>query len=115
MLKAWRCFKCPSDGSGPYLLNGTPVPGAPLCYGLNQYFYYDPATLTFSPSYRAFAAAIPRPTSKIFVAEVGSNLGRELLRPNNPLPHHGTFDRHRAGATYLYADGHARWHKQPDG
>ena len=49
------------------------------------------------------------------MAEVNSNLGREVLRPNNPLPHRGTFDRHKGGATYLYADGHAKWHKLPDG
>src|SRR3569833_2824505 len=94
-VKNLPVFKCPSDASGPFLLGGTPVPGAPLSYGLNQYFYYDPATLAFSPNYRATVAGIPRPSSKIFVAEVNSNLGRELLRPNSPLPHRGTFDRHK--------------------
>jgi len=114
-IKSLAVFKCPSDGSGPFVQNGAPIPGVPLCYGLNQYMYYDPATLAFNPNYRPTVPGLPRPASKIFVAEVNSNLGRELLRPNNPLPHRGTFDRHKGGANYLYADGHAKWHKQPEG
>ncbi len=120
-----QIHKCPSDASGlptaklPLGVNGDGAPLQPLSYCLNRYFYYNRSTTpySFSPSAGYPLASIPAPSSKIFVAESASALGRELIGPSNlslvtagqpPL-----FTRHRAGGTYMYADGHAKWHKMP--
>ena len=114
--------KCPSDSTGIATKltlgkNGDGQTLAPLSYALNRYFFYDTATWSFNPAAGWALAAIPSPSNRIFVAESASFLGRELIGPSNlSLVSNGQpplFTRHTAGGIYLYADGHAKWHKMP--
>jgi prepilin-type N-terminal cleavage/methylation domain-containing protein/prepilin-type processing-associated H-X9-DG protein len=120
--KNTQIHKCPSDGSGipaalPLKVNGAGQPLQPLSYSLNRYFFYNYSTFTFSPAAATPLAAISMPASRIFVAESVSSLGRELIGPSNlSLVTNGEpplFTRHSSGAVYLYADGHAKWHRMP--
>lgn len=123
--KNTQVHKCLSDSSGlpPQLtlgVNGAGEPLQPLSYSLNRYFFYDTTTspnCTFRPAAGWLLAAIPSPANRIYIVESASVLGRELIGPGNmnlvlngqpPL-----FRRHKEGAIYLYADGHAKWHKRP--
>jgi len=117
-----QIHKCPSDGSGiPTALtlkvNGAGQPVQPLSYALNRYFFYNYSTFTFSPAAANALASIPTPANRIFVTESVSSLGRELIGPSNlNLVTNGQpplLTRHTAGGVYLYADGHAKWHKMP--
>jgi prepilin-type N-terminal cleavage/methylation domain-containing protein/prepilin-type processing-associated H-X9-DG protein len=107
-IKNAQVMKCPSDGSGNPLLNGSAVPGAPLSYALNYYFY---RTLTAfrGNSDGGSLAEIQAPASKIYIAEVASNAGIELVRPDRL----DALTRHREGSNYLYVDGHSKWHRMP--
>jgi prepilin-type N-terminal cleavage/methylation domain-containing protein/prepilin-type processing-associated H-X9-DG protein len=122
--KNTQVHKCPSDGSGipaqlPLRVNGAGQPLQPVSYALNRYFFYDQSVSPpkFNPATGYTLAAITAPASKIFISESSSNLGRELIGPSNmnlvvngqpPL-----FRRHKEGGVYVYADGHAKWHKRP--
>ena len=120
--KNTQLHKCPSDGSGiptklPLGVNGAGQPLAPLSYALNRYFFYDSNSWSFNPGAGWALAAIPTPSNRIFVTESASFLGRELIGPSNlNLVVNGQpqlFNRHSGGGIYLYADGHAKWHKMP--
>ena len=120
--KNTQIHKCPSDASGiPTALtlkvNGAGQALQPLSYALNRYFFYDYNTFKFNPAAATALASIPMPASRIFVAESVSSFGRELIGPSNlNLAPKGTpplFTRHSGGGIYLYADGHAKWHKMP--
>ena len=58
-----------------------------------------------------------RPQNRIFTAESIASQGRELIGPSNLLDANNLtlplFARHSGGGVYLYADGHAKWHKRP--
>jgi prepilin-type N-terminal cleavage/methylation domain-containing protein/prepilin-type processing-associated H-X9-DG protein len=119
--KSLQIHKCPSDSSGiptqlTLKVNGQGQALQPLSYALNRYFFYD-ASFKFSPAAGTMLASIPAPASKIYIAESVSSLGRELIGPSNlNLAPGGTpplFQRHRSGGNYVYADGHAKWHKMP--
>ena len=114
--------KCPSDGTGlptnlPLGKNGDGQPLQPLSYALNRYFFYDASTWGFNPAAGWALASIPSPANRIFVCESTSFLGRELIGPGNlSLVVNGQpllLNRHSEGGIYLYADGHAKWHKRP--
>ena len=107
-VKNLKIMKCPSDASGPRLNGATLVPGEPLSYGVNQYFYRTPVN-SFHSGWGLPLASVPRPASKIYVAEVASSKGIELVRPDR----FDGFRRHKEGSSYLYLDGHAKWHKMP--
>lgn len=120
--KSTQIHKCPSDATGlpaalPLRVNGNGQPLQPLSFALNRYFFYDISSFTFRPAAAYALVAIARPASKLFVVESASVLGRELIGPNNlSLVTNNTpplFRRHRDGSTYVYADGHAKWHKMP--
>lgn len=107
-IKSLKVFKCPSDSTGVPLAGGVPLPGEPLCYGLNQYFYRTPPN-NFHSGYGMSLPEIPSPSAKIYVAEVASVKSIELVRPDR----YDAFRRHKEGSNYLYVDGHAKWHKMP--
>ena len=123
--KNLQIHKCPSDASGlPTALtnkvNGAGQPLQPLSYALNRYFFYDFSVTPpkFNPAAGTTLASIVAPANRIFVAESVSSLGRELIGPSNLNNITGTtpdklFTRHSDGGTYMYADGHAKWHKMP--
>jgi prepilin-type N-terminal cleavage/methylation domain-containing protein/prepilin-type processing-associated H-X9-DG protein len=120
--KNTQVHKCPSDSTGipaalPLRVNGAGQPLQPVSYALNRYFFYDISTYTFKPAAAYTLAAISVPSSRIFIAESASVLGRELIGPSNlSLVSGGNpaiFNRHKEGGVYVYADGHAKWHKRP--
>jgi len=120
--KNTQLHRCPSDGTGipaklPLGVNGAGQPLQPLSYALNRYFFYDATTWGFNPAAGWALASIPSPANRIFVTESASTLGRELIGPGNlNLAVNGQpqlFNRHSGGGVYLYADGHAKWHKMP--
>ena len=120
--KSLQIHKCPSDSTGiPTQLtlgvNGAGQPLQPLSYALNRYFFYDISTFTFKPAAAYTLSSIARPSSRIFITESVSKLGRELIGPSNlSLVSNGQpplLKRHREGGVYVYADGHAKWHKMP--
>ena len=117
-----QIHKCPSDASGipaalPLGVNGAGQPLQPLSYALNRYFFYDYSTFKFNPAAGTALAAIVAPANRLFVVESVSSFGRELIGPSNlSLVANGRpplFTRHSSGGVYLYADGHAKWHKMP--
>ncbi len=120
--KNLQIHKCPSDASGlpsalTFKVNGTGQPLQPLSYALNRYFFYDYSTFKFNPAASTALAAIIAPANRIFVTESVSSLGRELIGPSNLSLTTGgqppLMSRHSGGGVYLYADGHAKWHKLP--
>ena len=122
--KSTQIHKCPDDSTGiptqlPLGVNGDGKPLQPLSYALNRYFFYDYSTFKFNPAAGTPLSAIVAPSSRIFVTESVSNLGRELIGPSNlkngaaTVLTAGLLTRHTGGGVYLYADGHAKWHKMP--
>jgi prepilin-type N-terminal cleavage/methylation domain-containing protein/prepilin-type processing-associated H-X9-DG protein len=107
-IKNYQVLKCPSDSSGNPLLSGAPIAGYPLSYALNYYFYRTLNGFRGNQS-GGTLAEIMSPASKIYVGEVASVKGIELVRPDR----RDALNRHRDGSNYLYADGHAHWHKMP--
>jgi prepilin-type N-terminal cleavage/methylation domain-containing protein/prepilin-type processing-associated H-X9-DG protein len=104
---------CPSDPSGtPKDATGAAYVGKPLSYALNTFFYNTPEGKFFGTNYKggAIYARMPNPASKIYVAEVQSDQGTELVNPSRPLG----LKRHSLGGNYLYADGHAKYHRMPN-
>lgn len=108
-VKNVQIMKCPSDGTGNPIKNGKTVPGVPLSYALNFYFYSTTAGARFSGPYVTLAE-IQRPASKIFITEVSSSLNQELVRPDRWKD---GLRRHRDGSNYVLVDGHAKWHRLP--
>jgi len=120
--KSLQIHQCPSDSSGlpaalPLKVNGAGQPLHPLSYSLNRFFFYDVSTFAFKPAAAYTLAQITAPSSKLFIVESASSLGRELISPGNlSLVVNGQpllLNRHRGGGTYVYADGHAKWHLRP--
>lgn len=123
--KNLQIHTCPSDSSGidhaklTLGVNGDGKPLQPVSYALNRYFFYDLSAGKFSPTAGWALAAIGSPSNRIFIAESGSILGRELIGPSNlsltPVTNGSVklFNRHTDGGIYLYADGHAKWHRRP--
>lgn len=107
-LKNTKVLKCPSDSSGNPVVGGAQILGEPLSYGLNYYFYRTLSGFRGN-SNGGTLAEIQAPASKIYITEVQSNKGIELVRPDR----YDALMRHRDGASYLYVDGHTKWHKMP--
>lgn len=110
--KSFSIFKCPEDYSGPYInpSTNTVVPGEPLSYALNYYFYRrldgfhggeDGGNL----------GLIPNPSGKLFIVESASNLSREIVNPASNRS--AGLYRHLKGSNYIYADTHAQYHRSP--
>lgn len=110
-IKNTAAFVCPDDDSGTPVAGGVSYPGKPISYALNTYFYSTPAGSFFGAAYDGSAtyAKLKNTASKIYIGEVQSNQGTELVNPGRPL----SLVRHSGGSNYLYADGHAKWHKLP--
>lgn len=120
--KNLQIHKCPSDTSGlpsqlPLGVNGSGERLQPLSYGLNRYFFFKPDDFKFSPAAGWTLSSIGVPANRVFIVESASVLGRELVGPSNLSLVNGgqppLFRRHNEGAIYVYADGHAKWHKMP--
>ncbi len=111
-IKNTEVFRCPDDSSGaPKDTAGMIYQAKPISYALNTFFYNTPEGKFFGTNYKGGAvyARMPNPASKIYIAEVQSDQGTELVNPSRPL----ALKRHSLGGIYLYADGHAKWHKMP--
>ncbi len=108
-VKNTAFFKCPSDFSGNPLASGTPVPGFPLSYALNYYFYRRPGGVSNFALTGGSMSEITFPANKIFIAESQSKADREIVRPDR----FAGFERHSSGSMYVYADTHAHYHKMP--
>ena len=117
-----QIHKCPSDSTSiptalPLGVNGSGAKLQPLSFALNRYFFYDLSTFKFSPVAAYAEAAITSPSNKLYIVESVASLGRELIGPSNlSLVTNGQpplLNRHKDGATYLYADTHVKWRKRP--
>ena len=116
--KSIDIFKCPDDSTGLAIYpagSGTKVPGKPLSYALNLYFFSQPNSVRRFSTTGGSMSEITASASKIFVAESSSNSNFELMRPDRYKAPDGTvtLERHLLGANYVYADTHAKYHKMP--
>jgi prepilin-type processing-associated H-X9-DG protein len=111
-IKNTDVFKCADDGTGNPSAGGVKYVGKPISYALNTFFYNTPEGKFFGTNYNGSAsyAKMPNPASKIYIGEVESGRGQELINPSRPW----ALGRHSLGSNYLYADGHAKWHKMPN-
>lgn len=110
--KSYNVFLCPTDNSGPYInpATSTKVPGYPLSYALNYYFYRRPDGF-FGGVSGGSLSDVTAPSQKLFVVESASNLSREIV---NPASNRATgLFRHDKGGNYVYADTHAHYHRAP--
>jgi len=109
-------YACPADKSGPFISAGVAAPGAVLSYGLNYYFYAQPTGVRRFTKNGGGLSEIPSPLSQILLGETASALGNELIRPDEFLAPDGTitYERHRGGANYVFADGHLEFHEMPN-
>lgn len=98
-------FKCSVDNSG----GPGGVPGKPLCYGLNYYFYRQPNGVARFSLTGGNLSELANTSQKIFICETASNSGREILRPDR----FGGFERHAQGSMWVMADTHAKFHTMP--
>ncbi len=98
-------FKCPDDSSG----GPGGVPGKPLCYALNYYFYRQLNGVARFSLTGGSSSEITNVAEKIFIAETKSNSNREIVRPDRNLG----FERHARGANYVWADIHVKFHVMP--
>lgn len=98
-------FACPEDSSGL----PTGIKGAQLSFALNYYFFRQPGGVNRLTLSGGSMSEITTPASKIFIAESASNSNREIVRPDR----FAGFERHVQGASYVYADTHAHFHKMP--
>lgn len=123
-IKSTDVFLCPNDDSGNGKTGSSStdptLAGKPLSYALNKFFYRRNTGNFFGTSYDGGAtySMMKNPASKIYVAEVYSVQAAELLAPSDAVAPSGykvgSLARHSDGANYLYADGHAKWHKLPN-
>jgi prepilin-type N-terminal cleavage/methylation domain-containing protein len=109
-VKNYNVFKCPEDNSGPLKNGATVVPGLPLSYALNFYFFRTPLGFFGSVSGGPLTA-VTQPSGRIFVVESASNISQELVSPR-PSRSIG-LSRHMVGSNYVYADTHAHYHRTP--
>jgi prepilin-type N-terminal cleavage/methylation domain-containing protein/prepilin-type processing-associated H-X9-DG protein len=108
--KNTRIFACPSDGSGaPKNSSGQPIPGEPLSYALNYYFYRQPGGVARFATSGGSLTELTAPSSKIFVAESAWAQNREIVRPDRAQG----FERHGKGSNWVMADTHAKYHLMP--
>jgi prepilin-type N-terminal cleavage/methylation domain-containing protein/prepilin-type processing-associated H-X9-DG protein len=122
-IKSTDAFRCPDDDSGNGTVGnvaGAPrLVGQPLSYALNKFFYNTNTGKHFGTNYDGSATytMMKNPASKIYIAEVYSVQAIELVTPSDSVApagyRTGPLSRHNAGSNYLYADGHAKWHKTP--
>lgn len=124
-IKSTDVFLCPNDDSGLGTVGnvkGAPtLIGKPLSYALNTFFYNTNTGSHFGTNYDGSAtyAMMKNPSSKLYIVEVYSSRAAELFNPSRTAtlaPGQNTIDlsRHSGGSNYLYADGHAKWHKTPN-
>jgi prepilin-type N-terminal cleavage/methylation domain-containing protein/prepilin-type processing-associated H-X9-DG protein len=109
-VKNYSLFKCPDDNSGPLVNNGVNVPGYPLSYALNYYFFRTPSGFYGSVSGGPLSV-VTQPSGRLFVVESASAISQELVSPR-PTRAVG-LSRHSTGANYVYADTHAKYHHEP--
>ncbi len=108
--KNYQMFKCPDDSSGPLMNNGVAVPGFPLSYALNYYFFRNLDGFFGSVS-GGNIGAVTEPSGRLFVVESASSISQELVSPR-PTRAIG-LSRHLKGSNYVYADTHAKYHLTP--
>ena len=109
-LKSTDIFTCPEDNSGPKKDSaGASIPGRPLSFALNYYFYRQPGVAFRGSLTGGNAGDITTPSSKVFLAETASNSDREIVRPDRYLG----FERHLKGSNYVFADTHAKYKLMP--
>lgn len=109
---SFKLFKCPDDFSGPFIdtTTNTPVPGEPLSYALNYYFYRRLDGFHGAED-GGNLGLIANPSAKLFVVESASNLSREIVNPATNRS--AGLYRHLNGSNYIYADTHAKYHRSP--
>ena len=108
--KSIDIFQCPEDSSGPLLDSAKqPIPGKPLSFALNYYFYRQPGGVARFSLSGGGMSEITAPSGKIFIAETASNSSREIVRPDRFLG----FERHLKGSNYVFADTHAKYKLMP--
>jgi prepilin-type N-terminal cleavage/methylation domain-containing protein len=108
--KNFQLFKCPDDNSGPLVSGGAPVPGYPLSYALNYYFFRNLIGFFGSVSGGPLSV-VTRPSEKLFIVESASSISQELVSPR-PTRAVG-LSRHLVGSNYVYSDTHAKYHRTP--
>ena len=108
--KNYQIFKCPDDSSGPLINSGVTVPGYPLSFALNFYFFRNPTGFFGSVS-GGTLDAVTSPSSKLFIVESQSSISQELVSPRSTRAV-GMY-RHMKGGNYVYADTHAKFHLAP--
>lgn len=108
--KSFEIFKCPDDSSGPLMNGVVRVPGYPLSYALNYYFFRDLSGFHGSVS-GGTLGAVTEPSGRLFVVESASSISQELVSPR-PSRSIG-LSRHLKGSNYVYADTHAKYHLTP--
>jgi len=109
-VKNYAMFKCPDDSSGPLVNGGVNVPGLPLSYALNYYFFRN-LNGFFGSTGGGSLGSVTEPASRIFVVESASAISQELVSPR-PTRAIG-LSRHLSGSTYVYSDSHAKYHHTP--
>lgn len=108
-IKNTKLFKCPSDSTSAPIVAGNPIPGEPLSYALNYYFFRQPGGVARFALTGGSMSELQAPSSKIFIAESAYNANREIVRPDR----FAGFERHSKGSTYVMADTHAKFHPMP--
>jgi prepilin-type N-terminal cleavage/methylation domain-containing protein len=109
-IKNYNVFKCPEDNSGPLLNGGVAVPGYPLSFALNYYFFKPPSG-AFTNLLGANMDQVTQPSERLFIVESESAISQELV---NPRPNRAIgLSRHLHGSNYLYSDTHAKYHATP--
>jgi prepilin-type N-terminal cleavage/methylation domain-containing protein/prepilin-type processing-associated H-X9-DG protein len=108
-IKNYNVFHCPEDNTGPLINGGQPVPGYPLSFALNYYFFRTPSgftNLTGAPM-----DTVTQPSERLFIVESESAISQELVSPR-PARAVGLY-RHLNGSNFVYADTHAKYHVIP--
>ena len=110
--KNYDIFKCPTDVSGPLVVNGVAIPGYPLSYALNMYIYLGLSGFAgFTGTTGASMDSILDPSSKLFIVESASNISQEVVLPASSK--RVGLLRHNLGSNYVYCDTHAHYHIMP--
>ena len=110
-VRNYQVFKCPDDTSGPLINNGVAVPGYPLSYALNYYFFR-----TLSGFYGSVTggplSVVTEPSGRLFIVEGASSISQEVVSPR-PSRAVGLSRHQQIGSNYVYADTHAKYHQTP--